>query len=162
MLQWEWQPEARTSMSLWAAIDHSSLHMANVNDAGAPLATDTPNDALGGPTYPFADRWWAADKERNWSGGAALNHYFGTMRLDFSWNYLSSRGTTSYNYASSGALTFPYTAAEAGNQFPAMTYEVNSLKLSLTVPLNDRASLRLYDSYERGQISDWLRPSGNL
>lgn len=119
------------------------------------LATDTPNDALGGPTYPLADRWWAADEERNWSGGAALTHYFGTVRLDFSWNYLSSRGTTSYSYASSGALTFPYTAVEAGSQFPAMTYEVKSFKLGLTVPLNERTSLRLYDYYERGQISDW-------
>jgi hypothetical protein len=155
MLQWEWQPEARTSMSLWAAIDHSSMHMANVNDAGAPLAVDTPNDALGGPTYPLANRWWAADEERNWSGGAALTHYFRSVRLDLNWNYISSRGITSYNFAGPGAMTFPYTAAEAGNQFPAMTYDVNSLTMSLTVPLNDRASLRLYDYYERGQINDW-------
>jgi Putative outer membrane beta-barrel porin, MtrB/PioB len=155
MLQWEWQPEARTSLGLWAAIDHSSMHMANVNDAGAPLAVDTPNGALGGPTYPLANRWWAADEERNWSSGAALTHYFGANRLDFSWNYLSSRTITSYDYAGPGAMTYPYTAAEAGNQFPAMTYDVNSLTMSVTVPLNDRASLRLYDYYERGQIYDW-------
>jgi hypothetical protein len=154
-LQWEWQFAERTDVSLWAAIDHSSMHMANVNDAGAPLALDTPNDALGGPTYPLADRWWAADEERNWSGGAALTHYFGRMRLDFDWNYLSSRGITSYSYASTGATTFPYTAAEAGDQYPAMTYVVNSLTASFTVPLSDRASLRLYDYYERGQINDW-------
>jgi len=155
VLQWEWQPAARTSMSLWAGIDRSSMHMANVNDAGAPLAVDTPNDALGGPTYPLANLWWAADEERNWSGGATLTHYFRTMRLDFSWNYLSSRGITSYSYASPGAMTFPYTAAQAGSQFPAMTYDVNSLTLSFTVPLGDRTSLRLYDYYEHGQIDDW-------
>ena len=155
VLQWEWQPAARTSMSLWAGIDHSSMHMANVNDAGAPLAVDTPNDALGGPTYPLANLWWADDEERNWSGGATLTHYFRTMRLDFSWNYLSSRGITSYNYASPTAMTFPDAAAEAGNQFPAMTYDVNSLTMSLTVPLGDRTSLRFYDYYEHGQINDW-------
>jgi hypothetical protein len=155
MLQWEWQPEARTSLSMWAAIDHSSMHMANVNDAGAPLAVDTPDPALGGPTYPLANRWWAADEERNWSGGAALTRYFRAVRLDLNWNYLSSRGITSYNFAGPGAMTFPYTAAQAGNQFPAMTYDANSLTLSVTVPLNDRASLRLYDYYERGQIHDW-------
>jgi hypothetical protein len=27
--------------------------------------------------------------------------------------------------------------------------------MSFTVPLGDRASLRLYDYYERGQINDW-------
>jgi hypothetical protein len=154
-LQWEWQPEARTNLSLWAAIDHSSMHMANVNDAGAPLATDYPNAALGGPTYPLADQWWAADEQRNWTGGAALTHYFRDVRLDFSWNYLSARGITSYTYAGTGAMTFPYTPAEAGNQFPAMTYVVNSLTMSLTVPLSDRASLRFYDYYEHGQVSDW-------
>jgi len=155
MVQWEWQPEARTSISLWAALDHSSMHLANVNDAGAPLAVDTPDDSLGGPTYPLANRWWAGDEERNWSGGAALTHYFRAVRLDLNWNYLSSRGITSYSYAGTGAMTFPYTAAEAGNQFPAMTYVVNSLTASLTLPLNDRASLRLYDYYEHGQIYDW-------
>ncbi len=134
--------------------------MANVNDAGAPLATDTPNATLGGPTYPLADRWWAADKQRNWSGGASLTHYFGATRygptrLDFSWNYQASRGMTSYTFASPGALTFASVAPTAGSQFPAMTYIVNSLTTSFTVPLSDRASLRLYDYYEHGQISDW-------
>jgi hypothetical protein len=161
MLQWEWQFQTLTSMSAWIGIDHSSMHLANVNDAGAPLATDTPNDALGGPTYPFADRWWAADEQRNWSGGASLTHYFaptrhiGRTRLDLSWNYQASRGITSYNFASPGALTFASVAPTAGNQFPAMTYIVNSLTMSFTVPLSDRTALRLYDYYEHGQISDW-------
>jgi Putative outer membrane beta-barrel porin, MtrB/PioB len=155
VLQWEWQPEERTTMSLWTALDHSSMHMANVNDAGAPLAADTPNDALGGPTYPLADMWWANDEERNWSAGAILSHYFGSTRLDLTWNYESSRDITSYSYASPTALTFPYTAAEAGNQFPAMTYDLNSLTLSYTIPLSRQISLRFYDYYEHGQIADW-------
>ena len=151
MLQWEWQPEARTNLSLWAAVDHSSMHMANVNDA----SINTPDDTLGGSTFPLANRWWAADEERNWSGGAAITHYIRAVRLDFNWNYLSSRGITSYNFAGPAALSYPITAAQAGNQFPAMTYDVNSLTLSLTLPLSERASLRLYDYYEHGQISDW-------
>ena len=154
-LQWEWQFAARTGLNLWVAIDHSSLHMANVNDAGAPLAVDTPNDALGGPTYPLANRWWAADEERNWSGGAAVTHYFGKNHLDLNWNYQSSRGITNYSYASGGALTYSDLAATAGNQFPAMTYDVNSLTATFTIPFSNRASLRLYDYYEHGQIYDW-------
>jgi hypothetical protein len=75
--------------------------------------------------------------------------------LNFDWNYLSSRGVTSYSAASPGAYTYNYTVDQAGSQFPAMTYVVNSLTLSFTVPLGDRASLRLYDYYEHGQISDW-------
>jgi hypothetical protein len=156
LLQWEWQPEPLTSARVWVSLDHSGLHMANVNDAGAPLAFDTPNDTLGGPTYPLADRWWAADEERNWSGGAALTGSIGNARVDLGWNYLQSRGITSYSYASSGALTYPtITAAEAGNQFPAMTYKVSSLTLNVTIPVSHTTSLRIFDYFERGRISDW-------
>jgi hypothetical protein len=150
-LQWEWQWRARTSMRAWVALDHSSLHIANVNDA----AVDTADDTLGGSTYPLANRWWAADEERNWSGGAALTHDFSRARVDLGWNYLSSRGITSYLQASPSANTYDYTDAQGGSQFPAMTYVLNSLTLNVIVPLSDRVSLRIYDYYERGQISDW-------
>jgi hypothetical protein len=119
------------------------------------LAADTPDNTLGGSTYPLANMWWANDEERNWSAGAILSHYFGSTRLDLTWNYESSRGITSYSYASPTAMTFPYTAAEAGNAFPAMTYDVNSLALSYTIPLSRQLSLRLYEYYEHGQIADW-------
>jgi hypothetical protein len=125
--------------------------LSDVNDA----AVDTPNEALGGPTYPLGNQWWASDKQRNWSGGATLNHYFGPVRADLGWNYISTRGITAYNYASTGALTYDYTPAQAGSQFPAMTYVVNSLTLNVTVPLSERVSIRLFDYYERGQIDDW-------
>jgi hypothetical protein len=151
MLQWEWQLQPQASTRVWVAWDHSGVHLANVNDA----AVDTPNDTLGGPTYPLANRWWAQDEERNWSGGASLTRTFGRARVDLGWSYLSSRGITTYSYDTPSALTYPYTAAQAGNQFPAMTYVVNSLTLNVTVPLDKRTSLRFYDYYEHGQIADW-------
>jgi hypothetical protein len=48
-------------------------------------------------------------------------------------------------------MTFPYTAAEAGNQFPAMTYVVNSLTASLTLPLNPR---KRRDFRSMGRLGD--------
>src|SRR5260370_35426157 len=109
MVQWEWQFQTLTNMSAWVGLDRSSMHMANVNDTGAPLATDTPNATLGGPTYPLAARWGAADKERNWSGGASLTPYsgatrYGPRRLDFGWSHQPSRGITRYRFAPPGAL----------------------------------------------------------
>ena len=150
-LQWEWQIQATSSVNLWVGFDGSSMHLSDVNDS----PVNTTDDTLGGSTYPFANQWWANDKQRNWTGGASLSHDWGRVRADFSWNYLSSRGITSYSYASAGAFTIPAYATDAGSQFPAMTYDVNSLTLSLTVPLSERASLRVLDYYERGQISDW-------
>jgi Putative outer membrane beta-barrel porin, MtrB/PioB len=150
MLQWEWQPAARSNVSLWMGFDHSSLHMANVRDA-----TDTPDATLGGATYPQENRWWANDEERNWSAGAALSHQFGIVRADLGWNYLSSRGITRYSFASAGALSYTDIVDTAGSEFPAMTYNLNSFTLSVTVPIADRISLRLFDYYEHGQVGDW-------
>ena len=150
MLQWEWQPDTRTNMSVWTGFDHSSLHLANVTNAAL-----TPDATLGGPTYPSGNRWWANDEDRNWSAGASLSHQFGIVRADLGWNYLSSRGITRYSFASAGALTYADIVAIAGNQFPAMTYNLNSLTLRITVPVSDRISLRLFDYYEHGQVSDW-------
>jgi hypothetical protein len=150
-VNWEWRFRALSSLNVWAGLDRSSLHLADVNDA----AVDTPNDALGGPTYPLANRWWASDKQRNWSGGTTLNQYIGPVRVDLGWNYISTRGITAYNDASPSATTYDYTNAQIGNQFPAMTYIVNSLTLNITVPLSERTSLRLFDYWEHGQIYDW-------
>jgi hypothetical protein len=150
-LQWEWRIQPTTTFSAWLGLDHSSVHLANVNDA----ATDTPDATLGGATYPLANRWWANDEQRNLTGGLTATHQLGRVKVDLSWNYLSARGITSYSYASAGAFTYPFTAAEAGSEFPAMTYDVNSLTLGFTLPLSERASLRLLDYYERGQINDW-------
>jgi len=150
-LQWEWQFRTTSSMSLWAGLDQSSMHLANVNDA----AINTPDDTLGGSTYPLSNRWWAKDDERNWSGGASLTRMLGKARVDLGWSYLSSRGITTYSYATPSALTYPYTLAQAGDQFPAMTYVVNGLTLNVTVPLDKRTSLRFFEYYEHGRIADW-------
>jgi hypothetical protein len=148
---WEWRFRALSSLNVWAGLDRSSLHLSDVNDA----AVDTPNDLLGGSTYPYANQWWASDKQRNWSGGASLYHYIGPVRVDLGWNYISTRGITAYNDASPSATTYDYTNAQIGSQFPAMTYVVNAVTLNVTVPLNERTSLRLFDYWEHGQIYDW-------
>jgi hypothetical protein len=36
-----------------------------------------------------------------------------------------------------------------------MTYRVNSVTGGATIQLSERASLRIYDKYERGSIADW-------
>jgi hypothetical protein len=151
MLQWEWQASPTSNVSLYAGIDHSSVHLANVNDA----ATDTPDDTLGGSTYPLANRWWEDDEERNYSAGATFRHSFGRLVVDASWNYMYSRGVTSYSIASPSALTYPAIAATIGNGFTPMIYRMNSVTLGASIALTPSVSLRLFDNYERGYINDW-------
>lgn len=151
-LQWEWQPSPRTNASLFYAYDRSKLGIANVNEDGAAVQTDP---VLGGATYPEAGRWWVDDKQRNHSMGAVFVHDFRRFKVDAAWNWLWSRGLTHYRFASELALAWPDVAAYTGNAFPTMKYKLNSLTLGVTMPINEQVSLRLFDYYERGRVSDW-------
>jgi hypothetical protein len=152
-LQWEWQPSPRTNASLFLGYDRSKLGIANVNDA----ASDNPDPSLGGPSYPDSSRWWVDDSQSNRSVGFNFAHAFANkLRFDASWNWNSTRGSTDYRYASADALAWPTQATTAlGGSYPDMTYRVNALTLGLTMPIRERVSLRVFDYYERGRISDW-------
>lgn len=151
-LQWEWQPSATTNASLYYGYDRSRLRLANVNEIN-----DTGSDpTLGGSTYSNAGRWGADDRQRDHNAGATLDHAFGRVRLDANWNYVYSRGTTSYSFASPAALAyFQDRTLVPGNAFAPMIYRVNALTVGLTIPIVERVSLRLFDYYERGHVSDW-------
>ena len=150
-VQWEWQPYAGTNANIYYGYDRSKLLMANVNDSGS--GTDP---TLGGATFPFDSRWWSNDIERNQSAEAALTHSIGRMRIDASWTWLDSRGTTRYRFATPDALAYFGDAMTVpANVFPPMAYRVNSLSVALTIPVFKRVSLRLFDDFERGAISDW-------
>lgn len=152
-VQWEWQPLPTTNASLYYGFDRSSLLLANVNEIN-----DSGSDpALGGSTYPDIGRWWADDRQRNHNAGFTLNHAIGRVRLDANWNLLYSRGVTGYRYASPLALAYPDLNSDGAGSgaFPPMTYRVNSLNLGITIPLLERVSLRVFDSWERGRINDW-------
>lgn len=151
-LQWEWQPSPRTNASVYYAYDRSKLGIANVNEDGTADQTDP---VLGGVTYPLAGRWWVDDRQRNHSLGTVFAHDFRRFKLDLAWNWLWSRGTTGYRYASALALAWPDVAAYTGDAFPTMKYKVNSLTLGMTMPINEQMSLRVFDYYERGRVSDW-------
>ena len=150
-LQWEWQPSPTTNASIYYGYDRSKLRLANVNDQ------ETGSDpTLGGSTYPDSQRWWADDRQRNHNAGATLSRAFSRVRLDVDWNYLNTRGTTSYRFATPAALAyFGDGTSVPGNVFPPMTYQVNTLTIGLTIPIIERISLRLFDYYERGRVSDW-------
>lgn len=56
------------------------------------------------------------------------------------------------------ALAYPADASGPGpgsGAFPPMIYRVNSLTLGVTIPFSPRLSMRVFDYYERGRISDW-------
>lgn len=151
-LSWDWQPSPYTTASAYLGWDRGTLGVANVNDAGT-----APNDpSLGGAVYTEDRRWWLDDSFTNRNAGATFTHDFGRVKLDASWNFTHSRNITDYRYNSANALAWPTLAeADLAGRFPQMTYRLNTFGVSLLIPLKDRWSLRLFDTYERGQITDW-------
>ena len=46
------------------------------------------------------------------------------------------------------------TAAMAG-AFPIMRWRINTLTVGVHFPINDRLSLRLFDTWQKGNLFDW-------
>jgi hypothetical protein len=151
-VQWEWQPSPTTSASMYYGYDRSKLRLANVNEIN-----DSGSDpSLGGSTYADVGRWWANDEQRNHNFGATFNHRFGRIHLDATWNRVDARGTTAYRFTTAAALAyFQDGELVPGNRFPDMDYRVDSITVGVTIPILQRVSLRVFDYYERGRISDW-------
>jgi len=150
-LQWDWQPSERTSASAFFGYDRSNLDTANVND----LVANIPDPTLGGLVYPEANRWWVEDEQRNYYAGINFGTYFARGHLELGWDYSDSRGITSYRFNSPTALAYPLLAAVAGDRFAPMLFRINTWTLSWTKEISKRVSLRVFDTYETGRLSDW-------
>lgn len=145
----DWMPAADDSVSAYIGYDDSTLHQAAV----ASTQTE-PCANLGCPYYPTANQWWSTEGERDYSAGLTARHRIERATFDLAWSYIYSRGTINYSAASTGAFEYPDEFSPMGG-FPAMTYRLNSVTAGATIQLSERASLRLFDKYERGSIADW-------
>jgi hypothetical protein len=148
----EWTPTPTDSVTAYIGYDHSALALASV--AGNPGNVPTCGE-LGCPFYPLASRWWESDNERNYSAGATLRHRIDRVTFDANWSYIYARGLMDYTAASPSALVYPSEFATMGSGFPANTYRVNSVTVGATVQFTERVSLRVFDTYEVGDIADW-------
>jgi len=150
-VQWDWQPSAATVASAWYGYDRADLDIANVNDAAM-----TSDANLGGPSYPNANRWWMSDKQRNQYAGANLSQRIGRAILTADWNHVSSRGDTRYRYASPTALSVPANAVPGlAGAFPTMRWRTDTLTVGVNFPINDRLNVHLFDTWQKGSLSDW-------
>ena len=145
----DWAPAPNESFSAYIGYDDSTLHQAAVASGSGAFCTN-----LGCPFYPTSNQWWSTDHERNYSAGVTARHRIDRTTFDLAWSYIYSRGKIEYSAASAGAFVYPDEFSPTGS-FPAMTYRVDSVTAGATIQLSERASLRIYDKYERGIIADW-------
>lgn len=150
-VQWDWQPNPRFMASAYFGRDFSTLELANVNDQ----ALD-PDPSLGGPTYPLDAVWSDRDRQRNAYAGASFKASLKRVTWDGSWTWINARGSNNYAFASPSALAyFSDGSSVPGNAFPDTRYRVNAISMGLRVPLGERLSLRVFDTWARGRFEDW-------
>ena len=87
--------------------------------------------------------------------GLGLRHDFGKPKLDIQYTYSTSRSPLSYSFASPNALQSPGFAAQAGNGFPDLAYDLNVLDMGLRFPISQQISVKLLYHFEMGKIADW-------
>jgi hypothetical protein len=148
----EWTPTPTDSASAYIGYDHSALALASVS---GNLGNTPTCGELGCPSYLLASRWWESDHEGNYSAGVTLRHRIDRAIFDVNWSYIYARGIQDYTAASPSALVYPSEFATMGSGFPANTYRVNSVTVGATVQFTERVSLRVFDTYEIGNIADW-------
>lgn len=159
---WDWSPSPGTTMSAYGGYQSSRLAQGNINDNEA-LAYSSPDQAdpeAGGPFYPFANAWSAADEERNVNAGVHLQHVFTPrVRIDIGYDFSGSRGVDRYDYATLAALSVVYARildeAAVGDRFPANIYRTHDIAAKLDLALTPNVELRLSCQYQRGRFFDW-------
>jgi hypothetical protein len=159
---WDWSPSPATTLAAYAGYEATRLTQANVNDKEALTysSPDQADTAFGGPFYPFAGFWSAADDERDLNAGVHLTHAFSPrVRVDVGYDVTSSRGVNRYDAATLAAISAVYAGildvASIGDRFPANLYRTHDLTGKLDLALSRDVELRLFCKYQRGRFFDW-------
>ena len=156
-------PSAVTAVNVYYSYQTSKMKQATVADVGSAAAAGCvflPPSCSNSFAAPFsiypADQYWSAmSKDRTDTFGLGLRHDFGKPKLDVQYTLSRSRSPLSYTYASASALQSPAFAAQAGDGFPDLTYDLRVLDMGLRLPLSRRTAVRLFYHAETGKIADW-------
>ena len=156
-------PSAATAVNVYSSYQTARLKQADAADIGSAAAVGCAvlppscSNAFGAPLsiYP-ADRYWSAvSGDRTDMFGLGLRHDFGKPKLDVQYTYSSSRSPLSYAYASANVLQSPAFAAQAGNAFPDLTYDLHVFDMGLRLPVSRQTAVRLFYHFEAAKIADW-------
>lgn len=156
-------PSRVTSVNAYYSYQTSSMRQAdagavgNAGAAGCAILPPSCSDSFGAALSIYtADRYWSASsKDRTALFGLGLRHDFGTPKLDMQYSYSSSHSPLSYAYASPNALESPTYAAQAGNAFPDLTYDLHVFDASLRFPISRKTAVRFFYHFQAGKIADF-------
>jgi MtrB/PioB family decaheme-associated outer membrane protein len=156
-------PSAVTALNVYTSYQTARMQQASAADvgsaavAGCVVLPPSCSNSFGVPhsIYPADQYWSAVSKEQSTLFGLGLRHDFGKPKLDIQYAYSLSRSPLNTTYASANALESPGFAAQAGNGFPEIRYELNVFDMSLRYPISQRITVRFFYHFELGKLVDW-------
>ena len=110
--------------------------------------------APGGPVFPLINAWTTAISDRNHLLGFGLRQQIAKASLNVDYTYSIGHNAIHYAYTPGGAVSQAF-APFAGDHMPDQVTNVDYLDASLTIPLTERTSVRLFYRYQKEDIRDW-------
>jgi hypothetical protein len=107
------------------------------------------------PLFPDSRGWDVHSKDRNDTLGVGARVDFGRAQVDANFTRSLARTTIGYTYNAAALGISPTQQALVGDGFSELRFAQNVFTLSVLVPIDKQMSLRLFERYESGSVSDW-------
>ncbi|HJS36583.1 MAG TPA: MtrB/PioB family outer membrane beta-barrel protein [Burkholderiales bacterium] len=107
------------------------------------------------PLFPDSRGWEVTSKDRNDTLGVGAKADFGRAKVDANFTRSLARTRIGYTYNAAALGISPAQQALVGDGFSDLRFAQNVFTLSVLMPIDKQMSLRLYERYERGSVSDW-------
>jgi hypothetical protein len=107
--------------------------------------------------YPDGMQYWYNDKGSNTNAGFNFRKQWGNVVLDLDWGYIDAKNTTGWDAESAASFPSVIAANAAGlsGVMPNMQWKINSFTASLQFPVSKRVGMRIFGTWEKGDIYDW-------
>jgi hypothetical protein len=107
------------------------------------------------PLFPDSRGWEVESRDRNDTFGLGVRADFGRAKVDASFTRSLARTKIGYSYNAAALGINATQQALAGDGFSDLRFAQNVFSLSVLVPIDKQLSLRIFERYESGSVSDW-------
>jgi hypothetical protein len=145
-----YQVSAATSLTGFVTWQSQNRGVANINPTGSGS-----NPAAGGPVYPLNAAWTETVGSHDVTFGTTFRHSWGAWSLDADYTFTHSDTGVNYGFASTQAFFGLLTAAQAGNSFPDITFDMHTLQTILRWQVTDKLSTRLLYRFDYEHLNDF-------
>ncbi|MBB6254212.1 MtrB/PioB family outer membrane beta-barrel protein [Nitrospirillum iridis] len=144
------QLSAATTLTGYFTYQNQDRGVANINATGSGTST-----TAGGAGYPLANGWTETVGSDNYTLGLNAHHSWGAVSLNADYTFTRASTAIDYAFTSTGAFFNTLSAAQAGNSFPAITYDSHALQTDVRWQMSEELSYRLYYRFNYERVVDF-------